>query len=370
MPAPEPKKKRAKQGRPSKKAPPLPDLAAQPSSSSSTLTPSLDRSNGPADSASTQQQTDEASADSGLDASADATADASSDFAIPDWLAEKYSTTAKATPTSAEPPSEPPSTPATTGMTPVPTRMAASAFKPVKRKPAKKMPTESAELDSLQVSDTAMHRQSSVDTGLAGQDMLTSPASDFDLDAALKADAQMTDAALDEAADEVAAALTPQATAAMDTLLSSEASPSPDPYSQTQASVSSQALAADSSLEAGDLSPTEVDRDPQLTPEADAVIDAGVAAATPASQDMPGVLSIAIEEDEGQPRPTDADISVQSFAGNLFCAVVCMLHASHLCSAALFTSRGLHGKGLAWQMACMAKGLGLGFASMAGTRPG
>lgn len=342
MPAPEPKKKRAKQGRPSKKAPPVPDLVPQPSSSSSSSTPSLDRSNGPADSASTQQQTDEASADSGLDASAGANADASSDFAIPGWLAEKYSTTAKATPSPAEPPSEPPSTPTHTGMTPVPTRMAASAFKPVKRKPAKKIPTESAELDSLQVSDAATHGQSSGNTGLAGQDMLTSPASDFDLDAALKVDAQMTDAAVDEAADEAAAVLSPEASAAMDTLLSSDASPSPYPYSQTQASVSSQALAADSSpgagglsptqvdsslgagdlsptevdssLEAGDLSLKEVDRDPQLTPEADAVIDAGVAAATPASQDLPGVFGIA-DEEEGQPRPTDADISVESFAG-------------------------------------------------------
>ena len=152
------------------------------------------------------------------------------------------------------------------------------------------------------------------------QDSLASSTQDGTAEAAAKmkaadvSDAQLTDAELDEAA----ARLSPQATAAMDTLLSSEASPSPDAYSQWQTS--------DTSLESGDLPPAEVDRDAQLSPEADALIDAGVAAVAPGNeqlaQDMPSI-SDAAEDDMHQ--LTDAEVSTQSFAGTVLCVrlVVC-----------------------------------------------
>ena len=73
-------------------------------------------------------------------------------------------------------------------------------------------------------------------------------------------------------------------------------------------------------LEAGDLSAEEVDRDPTLTPEADAVIDAGVASATP-----PDTLpeSSSGRQPNGIPNPpsitsgelSDAEVSSEGYEG-------------------------------------------------------
>ncbi|DBA77152.1 TPA: hypothetical protein ACH3X1_009725 [Trebouxia sp. C0004] len=229
-----------------------------------------------------------------------ADADVSNDFAMPDWLAAKYNTTAKVMPPPAASPADP--TPTPTPGTRVPTRMVAHAFKPVRRKSAQELMPSPVD----QASEAAMLGQMPE----AQQDLLASSSQDgtagapADMKAADLSDAQLTDTELDEAAG-----LSPQATAAMDTLLSSEGSPSPDPYSQEQT--------ADTSLESGDLSPAEVDRDAQLSPEADALIDAGVAAVAPeeneqSAQDMPSI-SGAAEDDTHQ--LTDAEVSTQSFAG-------------------------------------------------------
>ncbi len=246
-----------------------------------------------------------------------ADADVSDNFAIPDWLAAKYNTTAKVTPAPAATPADP--TPTPTPGTKVPTRMVASAFKPMRRKPAQKLVPKPVD----QASDAGMPGQMP-ELEIAQQDVLASSTSDSNADIAAEAaadtkaadesDAQLTDAELDEAA----ARLSPQAAAAMDTLLSSEANPSPDPYTLGQSS--------DTSLESGDLSPAEVDRDAQLSPEADAVIDAGVMAIAPENeqlaQDMPSISTAA--EDDTHPL-TDAEVSTQSFAGTVICVclVVC-----------------------------------------------
>ncbi|KAL0025381.1 hypothetical protein WJX79_002338 [Trebouxia sp. C0005] len=296
-----PPQPKAKRGKPKgKRATPVPDhVSLSTVSSSSSPFPLKD---GAADS----QLADPSGLQDDME-SEGADDDVSDNFAIPDWLAAKYNTTAKVIPTPVASPTDPNATPNLD--TRVPARMVASAFKPIRRKSSQKLVAEPVD----QASDAAMPGQMT-ETGMTQQDLLASSASDSTADIAAEAapdakaadtsDAQLTDAELDEAA----AGLSPQATAAMDTLLSSEASPSPDPYSQGQTS--------DTSLESGDLLPAEVDRDAQLSPEADALIDAGVAAVAPeneqSTQDMPST-SIAAE---GDTHPlTDAEVSTQSFAG-------------------------------------------------------
>lgn len=295
-----PPQPKAKRGKPKgKKATPVPDYVSLSTvSSSSSPFPLKD---GGADS----QLADPSGLEDDMESE---DADGGDDFAIPDWLAAKYNTTAKVMPPPVASPADP--TPTAIPATRVPTRMVASAFKPMRQKSAQKLVPKPVD----QASDAAMLGQEST-TGVAQQDLLPSSASDStaevaaeaaaDTKAALTSDAQLTDAELDEAA----ARLSPQATAAMDTLLSSEASPSPDPYSQGQT--------PDIGLESGDLPLAEVDRDAQLFPDADALIDAGVAAVAPeneqVAQDMPSI-SGAAEDDTHQ--LTDAEVSTQSFAGN------------------------------------------------------
>ena len=305
-----PPQPKAKRGKPKgKRATPVPDhVSLSTVSSSSSPFPLKD---GDADS----QLADPSGLQDDME-SEGADDDVSDNFAIPDWLAAKYNTTAKVIPTPVASPTDPNATPNLD--TRVPARMVASAFKPIRRKSSQKLVAEPVD----QASDAAMPGQMT-ETGMTQQDLLASSASDSTADIAAEAapdakaadtsDAQLTDAELDEAA----AGLSPQATAAMDTLLSSEASPSPDPYSQGQTS--------DTSLESGDLLPAEVDRDAQLSPEADALIDAGVAAVAPeneqSTQDMPST-SIAAE---GDTHPlTDAEVSTQSFAGTALCPFGCV----------------------------------------------
>lgn len=289
---PEPK---AKRGKPKgKRATPVPDYVSLSTvSSSSSPFPLKD---GGAES----QLIDPSGLEDVME-SEGADADVGDDFAIPDWLAAKYNTTAKVMP----PPVASPADPTPSTGTRVPTRMAASAFKPMRRKSLQKPVANPVD----QPSDAAMPGQME-GAEMAQQDLLASSTQDgtagsaADLMADDTSDPQLTDAQLDEAAAE----LSPQAAAAMDTLLSSEASPSPDPYSQGQSS--------DTSLESGDLPPAEVDRDAQLSPKVDALIDAGVAAIAPenehVAQDMPSI-SGAPEDDTHQ--LTDVEVSTQSFAG-------------------------------------------------------
>ncbi len=317
-PGDSPPQLKAKRGKPKgKRATPVPDFVSLSTvSSSSSPFPLKD---GSAES----QLADSSGLEDDLEIES-ADADVSDNFAIPDWLAAKYNTTAKVMPPPVATPADPTSTP--TPGTRVPTRMAASAFKPIRRKPTQKLVPQIVD----QASDAAMPGQMD-GTKMAQQDLLASSASDStadvaaeaaaDMTAANESDAQVTDAELDEAA----ARLSPQAAAAMDTLLSSEAnpSPSPDPYSPGQTS--------DTSLESGDLSPAEVDRDAQLSPEADALIDAAVAAIAPGNellaQDMPSTSTAA--EDDTHPL-TDAEVSTQSFAGIALCPFACVCSSSEL----------------------------------------
>lgn len=77
-------------------------------------------------------------------------------------------------------------------------------------------------------------------------------------------------------------------------------------------------------LEAGDLSPKEIDRDPTLTPEADAVIDAGVASATPP---VASPESSSGRQPGGIPNPpsissdelSDAEVSSEGYEGIQSC---------------------------------------------------
>ncbi len=323
-----PPQPKAKRGKPKgKRATPVPDYVSLSTvSSSSSPFPLKD---GSADS----QLADSSGLEDDLEIES-ADADVSDNFAIPDWLTAKYNTTARVMPPPVATPADPTSTPIPG--TKVPTRMAASAFKPIRRKPTQKLVAEPVD----QASDAAMPGQMPELDTPAQQDLLASSTSDgtaeiaaaaaADTKAVNTSDAQVTDAELDEAA----ARLSPQAAAAMDTLLSSEAnpshSPSPDPYSQGQSS--------DTSLESGDLSPAEVDRDAQLSPEADALIDAGVAAIAPGNellaQDMPSTSTAA--EDDTHPL-TDAEVSTQSFAGIALCPFVCVCSSSELHSVVRIT---------------------------------
>ena len=317
-----PPQPKAKRGKPKgKRATPVPDYVSLSTvSSSSSPFPLKDGSADSqlADSSGLEDHMEDHMEGEGADA------DVSDDFAIPDWLAAKYNTTAKVMPTPVASPMDPTSTPTPAPGTRVPTRMVASAFKPMRRKPTQKLVPETVD----QASDAAMPGQMP-ELEIAQQDLMASSASDgsadvaaeaaADMKAASASDSQVTDAELDEAA----ARLSPQAAAAMDTLLSSETNPSPDPYSQGQSS--------DTSLESGDLSPAEVDRDAQLSPEADAVIDACVAAVAPESeqvaQDMPSTSTAA--EDDTHPL-TDAEVSTQSFAGIALCPFACVCSSAEL----------------------------------------
>ncbi len=317
--APQPK---AKRGKPKgKRATPVPDYVSLSTVSSSSSPFPLKDGNADsqlADPSGLEDHMEDHMEGEGADA------DVSDDFAIPDWLAAKYNTTAKVMPPPVASPMDPTPTPTPTPTsgTRVPTRMVASAFKPMRRKPTQKLVLETVD----QASDAAMPGQMP-ELEIAQQDLLASSTSDSTVDVAAEAaadtkavnmsDAQVTDAELDEAA----ARLSPQAAAAMGTLLSSAANLSPDPYSQGQSS--------DTSLESSDLSPAEVDRDAQLSPEADALIDAGVAAIAPGNellaQDMPST-STAAEDDTHS--LTDAEVSTQSFAGIALCPFACVCSSS------------------------------------------
>ena len=298
-----PPQPKAKRGKPKgKRATPVPDYVSLSTVSSSSSPFPLK------DGGDDSQLADPSGLEDDMEDEA-ADADVSDNFAIPDWLAAKYNTTAKVMPPPAASPADP--TPTPTLGTRVPTRMAASAFKPMRRKSAQKLVAKPVD----QASDAVMPGQMPDFDAPAPQDLLASSTSDSIADIAAEAaadakaadasDAQLTDAELDEAA----ARISPQAAAAMDTLLSSEASPSPGPYSQGQTS--------DTTLESGDLSSSEVDRNAQLSPESDAVIDAGVAAVASqnelSAQAKPSTLGAA--EDDTHPL-TDAEVSTQSFAGN------------------------------------------------------
>ncbi len=260
----------------------------------------------------------------------DAQTDASSEFAIPSWLADKYSTTVKV----AAPVLEPPSDPSTGPTSSRPSRITASAFKPTRRKPTAQPMTNpmspgssAAALGQTPVSDQPnLEADRGPDEALVMADdiMAEQPLStasggaDSALDAALKADADMTD----EAVDEAAAGLSPGVTAAMDTMLSSEADPSSqsnpgaDSYSAPQSVATGFTPAAENTLEAGDLSPGEVDQDPRLTSEADAIIDAGVAAVTSDDAGLPQEMGTVFHDaDDGQIQPTDTDTIIQNFIG-------------------------------------------------------
>ena len=211
-------------------------------------------------------------------------------------------------------PTAPPSDDAATPL-PTPTRMAASSFKPrVRRKKAAPVPAvplpddwasdaasagqtvagpsegrpdagmlgQALPRDDISMSATAAAQEAAAleDESLGSNSLAATSEIPQPLQAALEEDTALTNQAVDEAA----ATLTPEAAAVVDTMLSSEtgsdlvANPAPDPYSQT--------LSADTTgppLEAGDLQPEEVDRDPSISSEADAVIDAGVASVTPST---------------------------------------------------------------------------------------
>lgn len=64
-------------------------------------------------------------------------------------------------------------------------------------------------------------------------------------------------------------------------------------------------------LESGDLSPEEVDRNPGLTPEADDVIDVGVGSVTPPAATLPETESASIDSDE----LLDMDIASEGYEG-------------------------------------------------------
>lgn len=347
VPKPDAKPKKSKQARSPKKAAALaleqPDL---PSSSSDNNIPEV----------ATAEQ---------LDDPQDLLGDGAEFASLPDWLASKYNTAAKVST-----PSQPPTTHPSGNPTNRPSsRIAAAAFKPTrKRKPAAQLMTQptAAELESdaqsyaasslgqTQPSDSSLEAELGLGEGLtmadeemAKQDLLIAAASEDPmaaaaaLDAALKSDTMMTEAAADEAAD----SLSPEATAAMATMLSSEAdpslppSPSTDPYSVLQpAAAMGYNPELTGAVESGDLSPEDVNRDPSLTPAADAVINSGVASAVASdylgmpraeqsvSRAAPGAsddwdLLEDMEEsmfgtaDLGQGELTDAEISSESFAG-------------------------------------------------------
>ena len=349
MPKPDTKPKKSKQARPPKKAAALaleqPDL---PSSSSDNI---LDIPE-----VATAEQ---------LDDPQDLISDGAEFASLPDWLASKYNTAAKVSA-----PSEPPTTLPSINPTNRPSsRIAAAAFKPTrKRKPVAQLMTQptAAELEAdaqsyaasslgqTQPSDSSLEAELGLGEGLtmadeemAKQDLLIAAASEDPmaaaaaLDAALKSDTMMTEAA----ADEAAGSLSPEATAAMDTMLSSEAdpslppSPSTNPYSVLQpAATMGYNPELTGAVESGDLSPEDVNRDPSLTPAADAVINSGVASAVASDylgmpRDKQSVSRAAagasddwdlledMEEsmfgtaDLGQGELTDAEISTESFAG-------------------------------------------------------
>ena len=252
-------------------------------------------------------------------------AEAGSKLAMPDWLATKYNSTSSVA--SIEP-----------GATPTPTltRMAASSFKPVKRKTTMPVvgdsPVDSLASDPTTAGQTAaaadISMSSPASTEEAGalddESLLAAqgnpPQTPAPLKAALKDDAQLTHQAVDEAA----ATLSPEAVGAIDTMLSSEIDPSlshnpgTDPYSQAP----SPAGLGGKTLEAGDLSPEEVDSDPSLTPEADAVIEAGVASvvpSVPASEANWGQVHSEVSDPPSiaSDELSDADVSTDSFAGSL-----------------------------------------------------
>ena len=269
--------------------------------------------------------TDAAMSRPGPDMAMDPNSEASSKLAMPDWLANKYNSSSSAS-----------FDPNATSTTPL-TRMAASSFKPVRRKKKKTVPVADDSLVGSLASDAATGGQTAAaDTSMSAtasakeaealedESLLAkkqnSPQNPAPLEAALKDDAQLTNQAVDEAA----ATLSPEAVGAIDTMLSAETDPTvaqvpgTDPYSQAQ----STAALGGQTLEAGDLSPEEVDSDPSLTPEADAVINAGVASVVPtvsASEaswgqgrsgvsDPPSIISDEL---------SDANVSTESFAGRL-----------------------------------------------------
>lgn len=169
-------------------------------------------------------------------------------FAMPNWLATKYTSTT-ITPA---PPSDPPANPSRPA-----TKMAASSFKPKRRK--KKTPVVAADppVSDSQASDTHTSAQ-------------------------------------------------PARRGFFDEYV---------PYSWKEEDTGGQIS------EAGDLSPRGVDRDPRLTPEADAVIDAGVVSVTPSvtqaesgsgrqqPDGIPNPPSIASEE------LSDVDVSLEGYEG-------------------------------------------------------
>ena len=246
QPAPKPK---AKKGRPAKKKlqdpPSDPASTLQPTAASSSVAPGPGPSAGisPQEAGVAAAQEVQPKADHAV--ASDLESEAGNKFAMPDWLASKY-TSATVTPlSSSEPAAAPPTRPAT--------KMAASSFKPKRRKRASPA-TPDPPADS-QASDAPTSAQ---------------PARRGFFDAY----------APDSLAD--------------------------DTGGQT--------------LEAGDLSREEVDRDPTLTPEADAVINAGVASTTPpvtlpesSSDSQPGGTlnppSIASDE------LSDVDVSLEGYEG-------------------------------------------------------
>ena len=171
--------------------------------------------------------------------------EAGNKFAMPDWLASKYTSTTVTPLTPSEPEAAPPIRPAT--------RMAASSFKPKRRK-------------------------------------RTSPAT--------------PDPPLDGQASDARISARPVRGGFFDDYV---------PYSLADET-------GGQTLEAGDLSPEEVDRDPTLTPEADAVINAGLASATPS---VPQPESISGRQPGGIPGPpsitsdelSDIDVSLEGYEG-------------------------------------------------------
>ena len=260
QPVPKPK---VKQGRPptKKQLDPLadPTPTSTPTPVSSSVAPGPDPAVGISPQADRAPLDQEMITEADHDMALDMNSEAGNEFAMPDWLSTKYTSST----VTLLAPSQPEATP-----TRPHTRMAASSFKPKRRKKTTPVILNSQKDDWA--SDMSTAGQAAGRGGTAGQ-----------------------------------------------------------------------------TLEAGDLSFEEVDRDPRLTSEADAVIDAGIASGTPSvtpetnsGRDTGGVPNSA-SGDSDEPSDVDNDTDVDSDSEGYAGIACCIQHCDNLLSACFVLLLGL-----------------------------